>query len=132
MTTGVIIGRFQVPYLHLGHIHLITTALMENEEVVILLGYNTSKKPDNRNPYSVSERKMMIRKLFPHIQIYPLIDRSSDEEWSNDIDGICDILVNPILYHSRDSFKDSYKGIYPLKEVPELPGYSGTKLRNKS
>jgi hypothetical protein len=36
---------------------------------------------------------------------------------------------NPILYHSRDSFKNHYVGRIPLKEVEEVPGYSGTKLR---
>lgn len=131
MTTGVIIGRFQVPYLHLGHIHLIITALMENEEVVILLGTTVGKKPDSRNMYGIFERKAMIRKLFPQIQIYVLFDKNNDEKWSHSVDDICDVLNNPTLYHSRDSFKDSYKGIYPLKEILELPGFSGTKLRNQ-
>lgn len=30
-----------------------------------------------------------------------------------------------------DELNDHYFGKYPLKEVPELPGYSGTELRKQ-
>jgi cytidyltransferase-like protein len=128
--TGVIIGRFQVPYLHLGHIYLISTALRDYDEVVILLG--TTEEKDERNPYSALERSEMIWKIFPQVKIRMIRDYPGDDEmWSWFVDRRLAMFKNPVLLHSRDSFKDHYKGKYPLKEVPELPGYSGTELRKK-
>lgn len=126
--TGVCIGRFQVPYLHLGHIHLISTALQECADVVILLG--CQKKKDARNPYSLEERRRMIRRVFPQVEIRALDDHPGDDMgWSNEVDDNCKFFPNPILYHSRDSFQGHYKGRLPMKEVEEIQGYSGTNLR---
>jgi len=129
LTTGVIIGRFQTPYLHAGHLTLIGTALQECDDVVILLGSQEEK--DERNPYSFEERAQMIYKVFRQVQIIILPDVKEDnEEWSKRVDSKIEFRENPILYHSRDSFKDCYSGKYPLKEIPELQGYSATKIRN--
>lgn len=127
--TGVIIGRFQVPRLHLGHIHLISSALQGSDQVVILLGYG---EINDRNPYTIGHRSTIIHKIFPQLVIIPLPDvPGNDESWSFQIDHICMHFDKPVLIHSRDSFKDHYKGIFDLYEVPELPGYSGTQLRAK-
>lgn len=129
--TAVIIGRFQVPYLHLGHIYLISHALQNYDSVLILLG--TPEVLDDRNPYSISHRMRIIEKIFgnrPEVGV--LFDiPESDEEWSKSIDTILDKERNPILLHSRDSFKSHYTGKYACIEVPELPGYSGTELRKQ-
>lgn len=129
MKTGVIIGRFQVPFLHLGHIHLITTALRDNDQVTILLGCQLV--PDSKNMYDEEYRARMIKKMFPHVNIQTLWDMPSDEEWSQKINTILSTMINPKLYHSRDSFKDHYSGGYPLVEVDEIPGCSGTELRKQ-
>ena len=130
--TAVIIGRFQVPKLHPGHLYIIGESLQLFDKVVILLGTTTTK--DERNPYGMFQRTEMIRKVFPHVQIDVVIDNQSDERWSIDIDTIVGTLKvgDPILVHSRDSFKDHYSGVYPLHELPELPGYSGTELRKQT
>ena len=129
--TGIIIGRFQVPYLHLGHIYLISEALRECDRVVILLGTSTIR--DERNPYSVEERKRAIGKIFGSVDTEVLWDVPGDDEvWSRRVDTIMEKYTQPILYHSRDSFKDHYKGTYPTREIPELPGYSGTEVRKSS
>ena len=128
--TGIIIGRFQVPFLHPGHLHLIATSLRECDQTIILLG--SRNDIDERNPYGVHYRAQMIRKIFPHIEIYPLWDMDeNDQGWSEQVDNFISVsnYVNPILYYSRDSFKEHYVGRLPLKEVEEVPGYSGTKLR---
>ncbi len=132
MTTGVIIGRFQVPYLHPGHLWLISTALRECEDVKILLGSNPKLQPhDPKNPYNYNQRFEMIHRIFPQIGIVPLWDEDTDEAWNIQLGHRLRIIDNPILYHSRDSFISSYTGKVPLKEIEELPGYSGTKLRNE-
>lgn len=129
-STAVIIGRFQVPYLHLGHIYLISTSLQEYDEVVILLG--TTEEKDERNPYSVLERSEMIWRVFPQVKIRMIRDYPNDDEmWSHFVDRRASMFPNPVLLHSRDSFKDHYVGKYPLREIPEIPGYSGTKLREE-
>jgi len=126
--TGIIIGRFQVPYLHLGHIYLISTALRECEAVYILLG--CQMKIDERNPFTLEQRRKMIHRIFPQVQIRALDDHPGDDKgWSDEVDDNCKFLHNPILYHSRDSFQSHYKGRIPTKEIPEIPGYSGTQLR---
>lgn len=131
--TAVIIGRFQVPYLHLGHIHLISHCLQRFGTVGILLG-STRNTRDEKNPYSIEHRKDVIHRIFPQIKIVPLYDiPESDDQWSKNIGTLCMENFNYrfVLCHSRDSFKDHYKGNIPLYEVPELAGYSGTKLREE-
>jgi cytidyltransferase-like protein len=131
--TGVIIGRFQVAKLHLGHIYLIATALQKYDKVVILLGTQPNK--DEQNPYSIFDRKCSIYEIFnpERLIISTIADvPGDDEEWSRNVDNKLKGFMFPILLHSRDSFKDFYKGGYPMMEIPELPGYSGTKLRQEN
>lgn len=131
--TGIIIGRFQVPYLHPGHLHLIATSLRECDETVILLGTPPHKAEiDPRNPFGVPHRVRMIKRIFPQIHIQVVHDVPNDQDWSDGIDEFAGQYANPILYHSRDSFKNHYKGRIPTKEVDELPGFSGTELRKST
>ena len=125
--TAIVIGRFQVPYLHPGHLHLIATALRECEDVIILIG--VSNKIDEKNPFSIVARENMIKKIFPHINVSNIGDRPTDKEWSKLLDTYLEGVIEPVLYHSRDSFKEVYTGVYPLREVEEVVGYSGTKIR---
>lgn len=128
--TGIIIGRFQVPYLHEGHKHLIKTAMQMCDEVVIFLGCRIGR--DERNPYGIPHRMKILREVFPNIHITPIFDRTTDAHWSLQIDMTAAKFKDPVLIHSRDSFASHYKGSLKLIEVAELPGYSGTKLRNES
>lgn len=132
--TGIIVGRFQVPFLHPGHLHLIATSLRECDKTVILLGTPQRTEEsliDERNQYGVPHRVRMIKQIFPQVTVSVFYDTESDQDWSDEVDKVASIYENPILYHSRDSFKNSYKGRIPLKEVEEVPGYSGTKLREE-
>ncbi len=125
--TGIIIGRFQVPHLHKGHLHIIQQVLNQSTNVVIFLGCTLNK--DDRNPYNISHRKDIIWQRCPQLDIVTLWDRPTDEEWSAIIDEEAEAYSEPVLFHSRDSFRDHYKGLLKLIEIDELPGYSGTKLR---
>lgn len=128
--TAVVVGRFQVPKLHLGHIYLISTALQEYNQVLIILGESLQR--DERNPYTLQERDKMIRRVFGHgnLEFRAITDVPEDDKrWSDTIDEILRFFHDPVLLHSRDSFASHYTGRYPLREIPELPGYSGTKLR---
>src|SRR5688572_5657023 len=112
--TAIIIGRFQVPYLHLGHIYLISKALQEYDKVVILLGESVGRS--ERNPYSILVRSEMIWKVFPQVKIRTLMDIPGDDKaWSWKVDKRISGggFKDPILLHSRDSFVGHYTGVYP-------------------
>jgi hypothetical protein len=97
---------------------------------MVLLG--SRKDIDERNPYGIEYRGDMIQKIFPQVDILPLWDVDGDnQKWSDQVDEIVEHYYgkHPILYYSRDSFKEHYVGRLPLKEVEEVLGYSGTKLR---
>lgn len=134
MQIPVIIGRFQVPKLHLGHIYLISHALQNYEGATVLI-LGESLQRDERNPYTVRERILMIHDVFTRerLMIHWVNDvPGDDQKWSDAVDNILALYGDVILLHSRDSFRDYYKGKYPLLEIPELPGYSGTQLRKDS
>lgn len=126
--TAIIIGRFQVPYLHLGHIALIAYGLQNYTRVVILLG--TALYMDDRNRYGFTERAKSILRIFPQVTVEPLFDVPGDDKtWSEKVDTIIRNYNYPVLLHSRDSFKSHYQGKFETEEIPEVPGYSGTELR---
>jgi bifunctional NMN adenylyltransferase/nudix hydrolase len=127
--TAIVIGRFQVPYLHTGHLHLIGAALRECDKVIILIGYKEGEDKTERDPYTFWERRGMINHFFPQIPCLPLIDFNNDKLWSENVDVMASNYHTPILYHSRDSFLSQYTGSLPTKEVEELPGFSGTQIR---
>lgn len=127
VTTGVVIGRFQVPHLHEGHHHLISRAIEKNDKVVILIG--CQKGLDKKNPLPYHVRRDMIKELYPGVIIHPLYDCNSDERWSETVDMVLGGLENPRLYGSRDSFVECYKGIIPYEHVEDIEGKSGTALR---
>lgn len=131
--TGVIIGRFQVPYLHLGHIYLISNVLQKYGDCGILLGTSPNNTLDERNPFTIGHRREIIYRIFPLVKVVPIYDiPNNDEKWSDIVDSLCQIHFGDVtLCHSRDSFKSCYKGSLPLDEFPELEGYSGTKLRKQ-
>lgn len=135
---GYIVGRFQCPYIHIGHIHLISSALRECDEVVILLGCIGEKMTNEQNPYDIDYRIEQINKIFPQVKVVPIFDRETDEEWSEIVDEIIKItteLYNEpeiALYHSRDSFVTSYHGIHKTIEIEEIPQISATKIRQQN
>lgn len=133
MKTGVIVGRFQVPYLHDGHKHLIDHVGKECDQIVFILG--SPAKQDLRNPLDFHIRADMVKDYMWHrdnVIVYELQDRESDKEWSDYLDRLLDSLEGGIfLYGSRDCFKDHYHGKYEVIDVPELEGHSGTQLRDE-
>ena len=62
MKLGVIVGRFQTPYLHTGHMHLLTTALSENDEVLVVIG-DREAQPTKRHPLSYTDRVGLFDKF---------------------------------------------------------------------
>lgn len=131
---GVIVARFQVPYLHIGHKHLIDEVMVKSDIVVILLG--TSPVPNAKNPLSFEQREAAIRQFYPDVTeviIQEIKDNPSNEEWSKSLDAqLEDIKEYDItLYGSRDSFHKVYSGIHKYKYVDQIDSPSGTDIRRQ-
>lgn len=127
---GVIVARFQVPELHLGHMHLINEAIrIHGNDVVVLLG-DSGSAPTDINPLSYDIRKVMIKQHFPHLFVDRLPDIPDDQAWSDVLDQLLSKHEGvPILYGSRKSFKPHYKGKHPVITIEPVWERSGTDIR---
>lgn len=130
---GVIIARFQSPYLHEGHKSLIESVRGAHNKIVIVLGISPILG-SRRNPLDFPTREKMIKKEYPDLVVLPLSDHPLDTRWSQNLD---DLLRNTfvgskfILYGSRDSFISYYSGQYETQELPESGDYNSTVIRQK-
>ncbi|MEL7003653.1 MAG: NUDIX domain-containing protein [Bacteroidota bacterium] len=131
--TGVIIARFQTPYLHDGHIELINNVKSKHNRTIIVLGVSRITG-SRKNPYDYYTREKLIKSAYKDLLILPLSDHPSDPVWTSNLD---DLLNNTfpgsdfLLYGSRDSFIPYYNGKYETIELPEHGDYNATELRKK-
>ena len=132
-TTGVIIARFQTPYLHQGHADLIEFVKKKHNKIVVVLGVGPVKG-STRNPLDFYTRERMLKKQFPELTILPLSDFRKDDVWSQKLDNLLSTTFPNEkfeLYGSRDSFIPYYTGKFMVHEVPQTGDHSGTGLREK-
>ncbi len=130
---GVIIARFQSPYLHDGHKALILQAKEKHNKVVIVLGVSPVLG-SRRNPLDFHTRERMIKKDYPDIVVLPLPDHPIDTQWSENLDTL---LRNSfpgssfILYGSRKSFIPYYSGKFEVVQLAESGSHSATIIRDQ-
>ena len=133
---GVVIGRFQVPYLHDGHRKLIDLVCARHQRVLVLLACPVWVGP--KNPLDYFTRKAMFLETYPKVMVEYIHDRQTDEEWSKDVDNKIHNLFpfsKATLYGGRDGFVRFYRGQFPTVETVEDPTVeteTGTSLRNKT
>lgn len=130
--TGVIVGRFQTPFLHEAHKTLIETVIKKSDHVIVLLGLSPIKGSD-RNPLDYQTRVEMIRSDYPQVTIGYIKDCRSDKVWSKNLDTVISDLAKPgniTLYGSRDSFIPFYSGKFETKELDSDKIISATSLRD--
>jgi bifunctional NMN adenylyltransferase/nudix hydrolase len=130
---GCIIGRFQTPYLHEGHIDLIERVFNMHSNVVIFLGVSRIQNT-KRNPLDFATRRKLILESFPDAIVMPLLDNRSDEKWSKQVDDtLASIFPETpvILYGNRDSFIPHYSGIHKTEYLDNIEGFSATSIREK-
>lgn len=138
MKTSVVIGRFQIPQLHEGHISLLKTAYASSDKLLVILAV-TEDSPSLKNPYSPDARKRMIHQCvseyeFKITTFATIKDYYSDHVWSHHLDIIIDSLTfdsEVKIYHSRDSIAGHYFGKYPLVAVKSKSKLSSTEIRDK-
>jgi bifunctional NMN adenylyltransferase/nudix hydrolase len=132
-TAGVIIARFQTPFLHEGHHDLIQQVKAKHNKVIIVLGV-TEVKITPRNPFDFYTREKMIKESYPSIVVLPLADSNSDVYWSHQLDALlADAFPSEtfVLYGSRDSFIPYYHGRLATEELQDTISFSATELREK-
>jgi bifunctional NMN adenylyltransferase/nudix hydrolase len=133
-TTGVIIARFQTPYLHEGHKYILNEIRSKHNKVVVVLGVSPVKG-SRRNPFDFYTREKLLKQYSPELMVLPLSDHPSDETWSKQLDAL---LKNTfpqesfILYGSRDCFIPYYSGQLQVVALPELGEHSSTAIRNEN
>lgn len=131
--TGVIIARFQSPYLHEGHKSLITSVMERHNKTVIVLGI-APVLGSRRNPLDFPTREKMIKKEYPDLVVLPLRDHPLDTKWSQNLDALLrDTFTGSsfVLYGSRDSFIHYYSGHNETVELPENGSYKSTIIREQ-
>lgn len=131
MKTGVIIARFQTPYLHEGHTHLINNIQQKHNKLVVVLGV-APIVGTRKNPYDYHTREKLLKKQYPNIVVLPLSDHPNDSMWSQSLDQLLTSAFPSekfVLYGSRDSFIPYYTGKIETQELPEHGDYNATQLR---
>ena len=130
-TTGVIVARFQTPYLHQGHKYLLEEIKALHNKVIVVLGISPVKG-SMRNPFDFYTRERMLKQYDASLIVLPLKDERSDEQWSINLDNLLRNnfpMESFLLYGSRDCFIPYYSGHLPVKELPEVGDYSATSIR---
>lgn len=136
---GVIIGRFQIPFLHVGHIQLFNYVTKASDKTIVILGKSAVSYTD-KNPLSVEIRDRIIRSHYNEVLITSVKDNISDILWSIDVDRKIDIAIKNYLgidefevtiYGCRDSFIPHYSGKYKTFRFNTLTKESSTDIRRK-
>ena len=134
--TGVFIGRFQP--VHIGHIHAISIASLQCEELIVLIG-SSNQCSSIKNPWSYYERKRELDKRFwqeklTNIRILPLNDYPyNDSQWIADVRSTLEFAgaENPVLFgHMKDG--NDYLKWFPdfeFKDIQSIHNICSTDVR---
>ncbi len=145
---AVFIGRFQ-PY-HNGHHHIISQGLQRAEKIIMLCG-SAHLPVSHRNPWSFTDRKVMILNSFTkqeaeRITVLPLMDSPyNDPIWIQSVQTIVNGVVQALntmphntpsialIGHSKDH-SSFYLKMFPQWQSSEgenRDGLNATELRNQ-
>lgn len=134
---GVIVGRFQTPYLHAGHTALITHIMSKHQKVLIFLGCSPALGT-KRDPMDFETRKSMVEDFVLStsskcsVQVLPVYDHEDDHTWSKKLDKtIKSYGSQALLYGGRDSFFPHYHGVFRTKLYQTKPSHAATDLRQQ-
>jgi bifunctional NMN adenylyltransferase/nudix hydrolase len=131
---GVVVGRFQIPELHEGHIQVLDEVHSKHNKVIVFLGI-TPVLGTKRNPLDFDSRKKMLQESYPEAIVLPISDQPCDKEWSKNLDAkireVCP-TGKVVLYGSRDCFMTHYFGVFPTVELEQKVYVSGSQIRNEA
>jgi bifunctional NMN adenylyltransferase/nudix hydrolase len=137
---AVFIGRMSP--LHLGHEHVINTALEQANEVIVILGSSFAAR-SFRNPFTFEERRAMIKAVYPqdNVKVVPVSDYPYDDnQWvaavQNLVYGAMTYTPDPIkialIGHKKDEtsyYLNLFKSWSSIS-VDNLNGFNATDIRN--
>lgn len=137
---AVLIGRMR-PF-HKGHESIVTTALKENDKLLILVG--SSFNPRNvKNPFTFSEIDIMIRSCFSEeensrIFIEPLIDHVYDDtKWITQVQKVVfkysESDDEVTVYGNEKDHSSFYLGFFPqwnFRDIELVDDLHATDIRN--
>jgi len=125
---SVVIGRFQTPYLHEGHLELLRQARNYSENLLVLIGCTVATGTD-KNPMDFETRRKLIKY---NCEVKPLYDMLSDKDWSDQIDEIIADLgfSEATIFGGKDnSIENYYSGKHQVKIIRDIGVHSATALR---
>lgn len=129
---GIIVARFQSPYLHEGHIEILTQVIHSHPRVIVFLG-NSPVRCSKNNPLDFQARKAMLEEKYPNIEVYYIDDVGNNDVWSKNLDQLIRKTIGPnqkaVLYGSRDSFIAAYSGKFPTIELVPTKFISASQIR---
>lgn len=128
---GIIIARFQTPYLHKGHRSLIESVKAKHNKTIIVLGISPVRGSQH-NPLDFPTRERMIKKEYADVVVLPLPDHPLDTRWSQHLDTLLAETFPGMsfsLYGSRNSFISYYTGRNPVMELPPYGQHNATLIR---
>lgn len=130
---GVVVGRFQTPYLHDGHLFTLNKAA-EDRNLFVVVGV-AHTIADDANPLDFKTREVMLKRAYPNAVIKPISDHSSDATWSLQLDTLIAEFFpdhEVTMFGSRDSFLPHYYGAHQKEEIESpIRHVSATVLRNE-
>lgn len=136
---GVIVGRFQTDKLTEGHLWLFDHVKAKgNAHMALILGIPPQDvRLTKRNPLPYQVRKALIENQVPGTfsTIKYVVDVNDPEKWSAALDAQVDSIVDmlgvesAVLYGSRHSFIDTYRGKYECEELQSPIVCTASKAR---
>jgi len=137
MEIGVVIGRFQTPYLHEGHTLIIDKAIEHAHKTLVCVGVSDYMGTE-RNPLDYPTIERMIKAKYPDVIVMPLPDKHNDEEWTKALNEMIALLFpndTATIYcgriNSEESVQGGYKGPHRLQTYDKYLQLSATDLRSK-
>jgi len=138
-TLSVVIGRFQVPALTMGHSRLLTTAKNEGAHVLVLVG-SPGKAPSVTNPLDYLMREHMIRKALPWATIMPVWDDPDDAKWMQTVEELTESVriiqrLDSIVYYTDSDGFVKYcmpKNGDVVYKSPQKYDERGTSVRQRT
>lgn len=130
---GVIVGRWQVADLHVGHLELISEVSTRHKRCIIFIGVSPTLGT-KEHPLDYSARKAMIQEAFPDVMIAPILDTRRNDEWSKNLDASVRTIFpmgKVCLYGGRDSFLKQYSGQFEAREFPAADYRPATEIREE-
>jgi len=130
--TGLFLGRFQ-PF-HIGHLMVVQGMTKMCGRIVIGIGSAEQKKTDE-NPFSAAERKEMIQRALQDVDIIPMFDVEfvelpdcpADEAWTNMVLERVGSIDK--VWTGNEHTKKCFEGKIEVQWIKEVPGFSGTEIR---